>query len=287
MAEKNILLTGANRGLGFEILKELISRNHRGVIFAACRDRKKFNEAIKNLDLHQDTKLAFIPLDLNNHDSVKGAVAGLKKTDYKLDVLINNAAWINFQKDAQPRARETFQVNFYNTMLLTQELMKSDLLNNNGSIIFLSTVMGSAGMFLDPILGKCVKNSSFDDLMHFSNSIIKEIDDRHRLVELIKPDYPLPVYSLSKLFLNRYSELLSTHDSIKSKNISVYAVHPGWLQTSEENKAAPLKPSEGVPIVMWLMELSGKEGLSGKFVGRDKQVKPVWDPAFDWKANVV
>ena len=287
MPPRNILVTGVNRGLGLELLKNLIASNFDGIIFCGCRSRKKFDEAIEDLDVMPATKLAFLPLDLSEPESVKAAVAGLKSLDKKIDCLVNNAALLTSHA-AQNKCREIFKVNVFNTILLTQELFKKDLMAEGAVVVFVSSVLGNITMFNDPVIGKCIKNCSFDDFTQFTNQLIKEIDDEKRLKDIIKEDYPFPTYSLSKLFLNRYAELLSGHDEIKARGIAVYAVHPGWMNTSEETKHAPLSAADGVDIVKFVMSLKRSEFKEqGKLIGRDRQVKEIWDLKFNWQANAV
>lgn len=285
MSKRNILITGANRGLGFTLLSHLVSSGWEGTIFAACRSHSAFQSARDKLQISSQTQLEFLSLDLEKGETITNLTAELVQKGQFLDLVINNAALLGEEKDIT--ARKIFKVNFYNTMFLNQELIKSKRINNGGKIIFISAILGNNAMFIDPMIGKCIKNASFDDLMLFSNSIIKEIDDQNHLAEIVHPDYMLPIYSLSKLFLNRFSELLGNHGDVKDQNIAVYSCHPGWLATSEFNSQAPLKAEEGIKIILYLMEIPFSRENQGKLFGRDRQVKDIWNPNFDYKNNIV
>lgn len=285
MQQRNILITGANRGLGFTLLSHLVSSGWNGTIFGACRSQSAFHSACERLKLSPGTKLEFLPLDLEKSETISGLAAELVQKGQFLDLVVNNAALLGEEKNLT--ARQIFRVNFYNTMFLNQELIKSRRIKSGGRIIFVSAILGNNAMFIDPMIGKCIKNASFDDLMLFSNSIVKEIDDQNHLAEIVHPDYMLPIYSLSKLFLNRFSELLGNHGDVKDQNISVYCCHPGWLATSEFNSHAPLKTEEGIKIILHLMEMPPSKETQGKLYGRDGQVKDIWNPNFDYKNNIV
>ena len=285
MQQRNILITGANRGLGFTLLSHLVSSGWNGTIFAACRSHSAFQAACDKLKLSPQTKLEFLTLDLEKGETITALAAELAQKGQFLDFVINNAALLGEEKTLT--ARKIFKVNFYNTMFLNQELIKSKRIKSGGRIIFISAILGNNAMFIDPMIGKCIKNASFDDLMLFSNSIIKEIDDQNHLAEIVYPDYMLPIYSLSKLFLNRFSELFGNHGDVKDQSISVYCCHPGWLATSEFNSHAPLKAEEGIKIILYLMEMPASKETQGKLYGRDRQVKDIWNPNFDYKNNIV
>ena len=89
MAEKNILITGSNKGIGFEMGRQLARLGHHVILTA--RDPGKGRSASEKLK-GDNLSVQFIPLDISNSRSIGEAVATLKAEGLKLDVLINNAA---------------------------------------------------------------------------------------------------------------------------------------------------------------------------------------------------
>ena len=71
-----------------------------------------------------------------------------------------------------------------------------------------------------------------------------------------------PSYSLSKLTLNGATILLA--DALKSKNIAVYAMCPGWVKTDMGGSSAPRTPEQGADTAIWLAT-EATIGQSGKF----------------------
>ena len=87
--QKTVLVTGANRGIGFEVCKELGELGFH--IFLSARNAERGNEAVQKL---RDLKIttSFIQMDVSDEVSIKNAAAKFRKLSLPLNVLINNAA---------------------------------------------------------------------------------------------------------------------------------------------------------------------------------------------------
>ncbi|GCC52664.1 SDR family NAD(P)-dependent oxidoreductase [Chryseotalea sanaruensis] len=89
MEGKVILVTGANKGIGFEIVRQLAKLGHE--VLLATRDEQKGREAL--IELQKENITAhIIRLDIIDEGSIKAAVSQVQQQFGKLDVLINNAA---------------------------------------------------------------------------------------------------------------------------------------------------------------------------------------------------
>lgn len=95
---KIIIITGANRGLGFEVSLQLAKKNATLVI--ACRNRNKGDQAINRIKqiLNKDINALTIPLDVSDINSVKTFASSFKERFYTLDVLITNAAVVSLKE---------------------------------------------------------------------------------------------------------------------------------------------------------------------------------------------
>jgi len=87
--QKIVLVTGANRGIGFEVCRQLGELGYH--IFLSARDNQKGNEAVEKLRAEKLT-VDFIHMNVADEESIKKAVKEFGKRSIKLDVLINNAA---------------------------------------------------------------------------------------------------------------------------------------------------------------------------------------------------
>ncbi len=95
---KVIIITGGNRGLGYEICLQLAKKN--ATIIIACRTELKGKQAIQKIEQELDKKIdaRVIPIDLVNLNSVKEFAINFKKEYSRLHVLINNAAVVSLKE---------------------------------------------------------------------------------------------------------------------------------------------------------------------------------------------
>ncbi|MBV9669614.1 MAG: SDR family NAD(P)-dependent oxidoreductase, partial [Acidobacteriales bacterium] len=121
--EKIALVTGANRGIGFETCKQL--RDLGYTVLLAARDRSKAQQAVESLG---HTSLHPLQLDVTNEQHRQAAALHIERTFGKLDVLINNAgvmpkADTSADKVSLDILRETFETNFFAVVALTEALL--------------------------------------------------------------------------------------------------------------------------------------------------------------------
>ena len=88
-AEKNYLVTGANRGLGLEFTKQILQAGHN--VYAACRNTNHIDDLNRFSAKFKDS-LIIVKLDINDHDSILELNRNLR--DISIDVMINNAGII-------------------------------------------------------------------------------------------------------------------------------------------------------------------------------------------------
>lgn len=123
--KKHILITGANRGIGFATTKALASQNTH--IIMAVRDTKRGEEAASKLRNEIPTaSLAPMPLDLASLASVRSFAQAYISKGYPLHVLINNAAPLSMGKElqyTQDGFELRFGVNHLGHFLLTMLLL--------------------------------------------------------------------------------------------------------------------------------------------------------------------
>ena len=88
MTRKTVLITGANKSIGFETARQLGKLGYR--IWLGSRDSARGTDAAEKL-VAEGLDVQMLEIDVTNDDSVKAAAALVDKADGKLDVLINNA----------------------------------------------------------------------------------------------------------------------------------------------------------------------------------------------------
>jgi NAD(P)-dependent dehydrogenase (short-subunit alcohol dehydrogenase family) len=145
MVNKNIaLVTGGNRGIGFEICRQLSLLGITVVL--TSRNREKGLKAVEFLQ-SQGANVDFFQLDVTSEESIKKLLVYLKKMYNKLDILVNNAA---IQIDSKPALntetdvlRETIETNVYGPFTLIRELLPLLQQSNDGRIINFSSGLGA------------------------------------------------------------------------------------------------------------------------------------------------
>ena len=140
---KVALVTGANRGLGFEACQQL-ARLGFAVVLTAREQEKGEASAQKLRD--EDLDVRFHPLDVTNEESIKRLAEFIEKEFGRLDALINNAGIFisegsgNLMDDALDIFRRTIETNTFGPLNIIQKLVP--LMQGEGRVVNLSSGMG-------------------------------------------------------------------------------------------------------------------------------------------------
>ena len=134
LAMKNALVTGANRGIGLELVKQLLDSGFK--VHATFRSAKGGLEAITNpnLSIHQ--------MDIRDKDEIEKVIDSINS----LDLLINNAGvadgrWQSISEIDMEYALEVLNINSVSPVLVTQQALAK--LTEGSKIVMMSSLMGS------------------------------------------------------------------------------------------------------------------------------------------------
>ncbi|MDC7953487.1 SDR family NAD(P)-dependent oxidoreductase [Liquorilactobacillus mali] len=153
----SILITGANKGIGFSLAKVLGQKGNQVLIGA--RNEQRGNDAVQQL-AKENVKSVYIHIDLDDINSLESAAESIEKNYGDLSMLINNAG-ISGDMSARPdntdlaQLRETMQSNFFGPYVLTKALIPT-LKKNNGRIIDI-TIPTGGNEFFNPLAYKTSK----------------------------------------------------------------------------------------------------------------------------------
>ncbi|HEX4141472.1 MAG TPA: SDR family NAD(P)-dependent oxidoreductase [Candidatus Methylacidiphilales bacterium] len=208
-----ILVTGANRGIGLEICRQLAHLKHHVILSA--RSAVRGENAVKDL-AKEGLKADFLLLDTDDEQSILRAARELKQRIPALNVLINNAAildtWEGTILDAKGAdLRDTFTTNVIGPVLLTQALLALLEAGKPSRVINVSSQLGSVQNMTDG----------------------------------------WPGYGISKAALNAATRKLA--QALQSRGISVNAASPGWVRTEMGTDSAPLAVENGAKNIIRLI----------------------------------
>jgi len=181
-----ILITGSNRGIGLEFVKQYSSRNWD--VIATCRNTSQAEELIELSKNHDNLDL--MNLDITNQESVQEVA---NKLDGKpIDILINNAAYLGApdpQKFGQidySMFTESFEVNAIGPIRITETLIENVRKSNMKKIIFLGSGAGSITQIAPPVTLYSYRASKA--ALHLAvNNLYYELRPENIIVSLINP----------------------------------------------------------------------------------------------------
>jgi NAD(P)-dependent dehydrogenase (short-subunit alcohol dehydrogenase family) len=207
---KTALVTGANKGIGLETVKQLLERNF--IVFLGIRDNVKGKKTLEKLSNYKE-RVHLLRLDISDEKDIILAADKFRELTLNLDVIINNAAILideneKIDKVESEKILHTFKTNTLGPILVVKYFSK--YLNDSARIINVSSGYGS----------------------------ISEMGD-----------FP-PAYAISKAALNAVTRLQSS--ALKSKNIIVNSVSPGWVKTDMGGSNAPRSIEKGAESIVWL-----------------------------------
>ena len=232
---RTALVTGANKGIGLEIARQLAQRGFR--VFLGARDAVRGQAALEHLRRdEQKTNVAFLALDVSDPASVSRVPAALGG---RLDVLVNNAAILEDEPgqtvlDLDPATLAcTLETNLYGPLRLTQAV--ADLLAaapEGGRVVNLSSGLG-------------------------------QLQDMATMY---------PAYSISKTALNALTRQLAAAFRARGQRVSVNTMSPGWVRTDMGGAGADRSVEQGADTAVWLATEAPAD-LTGRFL-RDRREIP-------------
>lgn len=232
---RTALVSGANRGIGFEIVRQLARLGVLAVIGA--RDTDEGVAAAEKLK-PEGLDVPVVGLDVNSEDSAVNAVAEVKRIYGRLDILVNNAAILIDEPGG-------FKASLFDLKADTlRRTMETNLLGP------VRLIQAGAPLMREQGYGRIVNISSGAGQLSDMGS-------------------GYPAYRMSKSALNALTRIAAAE--LSGGNIKVNAMCPGWVRTDMGGPTAERSPEEGADTAVWLATL-GDDGPTGGFF-RDR--KPI------------
>lgn len=230
---KIALVTGANKGIGFQIARQLAQAGNHVIIGGRDEGRA---EAARAALAAEDLTAETLRLDLEDWDSIVSAAASIDARHGRLDVLVNNAGIFDFADGPPGKAsleavRKVMDTNFLGTLAVTQTMLPLLRKSQSARIVNLSSSLGSLALNGDP------------SSPYYANQFIG--------------------YNASKAALNMLTVQLS--EELRGTGIEVNSVSPGFVKTDLTGYGT-MTPEEGARLPVRYALGSDQ---SGRFVEPD------------------
>jgi len=232
---KVAVVTGANRGIGLEVCRQLADRG----ILVILTSRDKDSGLIACEELQKNELAArHHSLDVTHAASIEGLALFMEKEFGRCDILINNAGIFPDTDSGSPGSiftartdtiNKALVTNVYGPLLMCQALIPLMRKNNYGRIINISSGLG----------------------------------------QLSEMGGSYPAYRISKTAINALTRMLNAE--LEGTNILVNSMCPGWVKTRMGGPEAPRSVEEGADTAVWLATLPDN-GPRGKFFRDRKEI---------------
>lgn len=182
---KTVLITGASRGIG-KATAECLAKHGANLILIS-RNLDLLNVLKKELKSSFEVQIEVFQADVRILEEVKMVFKSLSKSKNYIDVLVNNAGIMEDAtlQMAKPEMIENiYQTNVFGSMYCAQQSIKHFLRKKQGSIINLSSIIGTNGN-----LGQTIYGSSKAAIIGFTKSLSKELASLNIRVNAIAPGF--------------------------------------------------------------------------------------------------
>lgn len=263
-----IKVTGANKGIGFAIVKGLCQQ-FDGVVYLTARNVDRGLNAVKELE-KQGLNPKFHQLDITDEASISAFRDYLKKTHGGIDVLVNNAAIAFKMAATEPfslQAEETVRVNYFALRKVCSILYP--LLKPHARVVHLSSSAGRLNLIPSESLRTRFSNPKLKE--EELDNIMQEFVEAAKAGSHLEKGWPNSTYVVSKVGV---SALARVHQSMfnddSREDLVVNAVHPGYVDTDMTSHKGNLTIEQGAEAPIYCALLPVNTEIKGKYVWYDK-----------------
>jgi NAD(P)-dependent dehydrogenase (short-subunit alcohol dehydrogenase family) len=240
MAGRTVLITGANKSIGYETARQLGKLGYR--IWLGSRDNERGHAAMETLK-REGCDVRVLEIDVASDTSVEAAAATVQAEDGKLDVLINNAGILGGQPSSPSEQsiadiKLVYETNVFGPIRVTQAFLPLLKASDHANILMVSSGLGSLAWGSDP-------------------------SHPYHAVNVLG-------YNTSKTALNSVAVAFSKE--LTADGIHVNSVDPGYTATDFNDHTGYRTVEQAATGIVWLAS-QGVSGPTGGFYF-DESVAP-------------
>jgi NAD(P)-dependent dehydrogenase (short-subunit alcohol dehydrogenase family) len=233
MAETIALVTGANKGIGREISRQLAAKGV--LVLMGARDRERGEKAVADLRA-QKLSVELIQIDVTSQQSVDRAAAEVERRHGRLDILVNNAGvaldWLPASQLTVDTFQKTFETNVFGVFRVTKALLPLLKKSKHGRIVNISSGLGSL-----------TRNADSNSTLTLPNMLL--------------------AYCASKAALNMITVQFA--NELKSAGIKVNSANPGFTATDMNQNRGTRTVEQGAATPVRLALLPDDGPTAGVF----------------------
>ncbi|XP_048202209.1 carbonyl reductase [NADPH] 1 [Perognathus longimembris pacificus] len=268
------LVTGANKGIGFAITRELC-RSFSGDVVLTARDEARGRAAVQQLQA-EGLSPRFHPLDIDDVQSIRALRDFLRREYGGLNVLVNNAGIAFKRADPTPfhiQAEVTLKTNYFGTKDVSTELLP--LMKPQGRVVNVSSILSVRSLkSCSPALQEKFRSDTITE-EELTGLMNKFVEDTKKGVHE-QEGWPNSAYGVSKIGVTVLSRIHARElrEQRSGDSILLNACCPGWVRTDMAGPSATKSPEEGAETPVYLALLPPEaEGPHGQFVSEKKVEK--------------
>ena len=266
MANKIVLITGSNKGIGYGTAKLILETAPEfSTVILTARNPELGLRSQSTLG-HPD-RTVFHQLDVTDKSSISALAAFVQSNYGQIDVLINNAGWAAKGDDFNYEiVSTTIGVNFYGIKDMVEAFVP--LIKPGGHIVNVSSSAGVTAALRNPDLAQRFLDPelTLEGVIELSEEFKTYVKDG----VWVEKGWPTFGYGVSKNLVNAYTRVLHKEFQRTGVQVRVNALHPGWVRTDMAGEEAELSIEEGsvvpVKVARDTSEISGKFWIEDRVV---------------------
>ncbi|KHN31241.1 (+)-neomenthol dehydrogenase [Glycine soja] len=273
------VVTGGNRGIGFEICRQLAG--HGVTVVLTSRDESVGVESAKVLQEGGLTEVACNQLDILDPSSINQFAHWLKENYGGLDILVNNAG-VNFNQGSEnnvENARNVIDTNYYGTKSMIEAMIPLMKPSAAGArIVNVSSRLGRLNGKRNRVENDALREQLSDDeslteelIDGMISNFLQQVEDGSWRSE--GWPHSFTDYSVSKLAVNAYTRFLARKFSERPEGEKIYinCYCPGWVKTALTGYSGSVTIEQGADTAVWIA-LVPDQAITGKFFAERREI---------------
>lgn len=183
---RTVIITGTSRGIGRAVLERFAGEADVTILAHARKETPEFVGELKKIEEERGCRIVPFYFDLRNSGEIREELSRVLREHKKIDVLVNNAAVVmpsqSFLMASMEMIRESFEVNFFAQVQITQMVCRAIIRNRSGAIVNMASVAAFSGVEgqFEYVCGKAA-------LVGMTRRLANELAPHHIRVNAVAP----------------------------------------------------------------------------------------------------